>query len=158
MPLGPLRPERSKMRECYLFDIDGTLADCSHRLRHITRGEKDWRSFFAACGDDAPIPHIISLALNLWDADQQIIYVSGRSDECRDLTLAWLAKHGLPEAPLYMRKAGDHRDDDKVKAELLVAVIADGWAPVMAFDDRDRVVKMWRDRGIPCAQVAAGDF
>jgi hypothetical protein len=28
----------------------------------------------------------------------------------------------------------------------------------MAFDDRNSVVKMWRDLGIPCAQVADGDF
>jgi hypothetical protein len=28
----------------------------------------------------------------------------------------------------------------------------------MAFDDRSQVVKMWRKRGVPCAQVADGDF
>ena len=26
------------------------------------------------------------------------------------------------------------------------------------FEDRDRVVKMWRDLGITCFQVAEGDF
>jgi hypothetical protein len=26
------------------------------------------------------------------------------------------------------------------------------------FDDRDKVVKMWRDNGIICFQVAPGDF
>lgn len=148
----------SERMQCYLFDIDGTLADCSHRLRHIRDTPKDWRAFFAACPDDAPIPHMVNLAITLYDADQRIVYVSGRSDECRAQTLAWLLAHGLPEAPLYMRKAGDHRDDDHVKAELLHALLADGWDPVMAFDDRSRVVKMWRGKGIPCAQVAEGDF
>jgi|SRR6185312_2644228 len=146
------------MARCYLFDIDGTLADCSHRLRHIRSEPKDWRSFFAACGDDAPIPHMIELAITLFDADQQIVYVSGRSDECRKETLEWLARHQLPEAPLYMRKAGDHQDDDRLKAELLHHIVADGWEPIMAFDDRSRVVKMWRAKGIPCAQVSEGDF
>jgi hypothetical protein len=146
------------MKPCYLFDIDGTLADCSHRIGHITGDKKDWRAFFAACDGDNPIQHIVGLCQTLSDADQEIVYVSGRSDECRELTLEWLARHQLPDAPLYMRKAGDHRPDDLVKGELLDAVIADGWAPVMAFDDRDRVVAMWRARGIPCAQVASGDF
>lgn len=146
------------VRQCYLFDIDGTLADCSHRLHHIQAVPKDWRAFFAACGDDVPIPHIVGLARDLWGAGQPIMYVSGRSDECRDLTVAWLARHGLPEGPLYMRKAGDYRADDIVKGELLDAIIADGWVPTMAFDDRDRVVTMWRARGVPCAQVAARDF
>jgi hypothetical protein len=146
------------MADCYLFDIDGTIADCSHRLRYISDTPKDWRSFFAACRNDAPIPHIIDLALKL-RATTAIVFVSGRSDECRVATEEWLLGNGLGYVGnLYMRKAGDHRDDDKVKAELLEQILADGFQPIMAFDDRDRVVKMWRDRGIPCAQVAAGDF
>lgn len=59
---------------------------------------------------------------------------------------------------LRMRRAGDHRPDDIVKREILDQMRADGWRPVMAFDDRARVVKMWREAGIPCAQVAEGDF
>lgn len=143
---------------CYLFDIDGTLADCSHRLHHIQKQPKDWTSFFAACGDDAPIPHVIGIAKSLAQFDH-IVLVSGRSDECRDATQVWLRSHlGSFWSSLYMRKAGDHRNDDIVKGELLDAVLADKWQPIMAFDDRDRVVAMWRARGIPCAQVAPGDF
>lgn len=36
-----------------VFDLDGTLADGDHRLHHITGETKDWRAFFAACGDDS---------------------------------------------------------------------------------------------------------
>lgn len=142
--------------ECYIFDIDGTIADCSHRIHHIEA--KDWRSFFAACGDDKPIPHIIGLARALADAGRTIIYVSGRSDECWDQTTDWMMQHNLPMGSLFMRKAGDHRPDNIVKGELLDQVIAGGYRPIMAFDDRDQVVKMWRERGIPCAQVAEGNF
>ena len=42
--------------------------------------------------------------------------------------------------------------------ELLEQMRLDGWDPGMAFDDRSRVVKAWREAGIPCAQVAEGDF
>jgi len=30
--------------------------------------------------------------------------------------------------------------------------------PDLVFDDRASVVTMWRENGIACAQVAAGDF
>lgn len=144
--------------KCYIFDIDGTLADCSHRLHHIQKQPKDWTSFFADCHTDAPIMHIIELAQTLRLASaKQIVFVSGRSDECRPATELWLREHGLSGA-LYMRKAGDYRDDDIIKLELLAAVRADGYDPIMAFDDRNRVVKAWRSAGIPCAQVAEGDF
>ena len=59
---------------------------------------------------------------------------------------------------LYMRAEMDHRPDHVVKFELLKQIVWDGYAPIMAFDNRDQVVKMWRGIGIPCAQVAEGSF
>lgn len=146
--------------KCYLFDIDGTLADCSHRIHHIQGEKKDWDSFFGACHLDTPIEHIINLARALYysDAFAKIVYVSGRSDQCRAQTELWMREHAVPLGPLYMRKAGDHRDDDVIKLELLAQLKADGYEPIMAFDDRNRVVAAWRSAGIPCAQVAEGNF
>lgn len=69
-----------------------------------------------------------------------------------------MREHGLPPGPVYMRKAGDYTDDNLLKVELLRQLRADGHEPIMAFDDRSRVVQAWREQGIPCAQVAAGDF
>jgi phosphoglycolate phosphatase-like HAD superfamily hydrolase len=148
---------------CYLFDIDGTLADLSHRLPHIQKTPKDWDAFFDACEHDAPIPHMLGVA-NTLAVDRSVVFVSGRAERCRAATMAWLKKH-LPlleweddARELYMRKDGDHRPDNEVKLELLEKIRADGYEPIMAFDDRDQVVKMWRGAGIPCAQVADGDF
>lgn len=144
------------MTLCYLFDLDGTLSDLNHRLHHIQSQPKNWDAFFDGCGDDAPIPHIVQLARDLSGA-ASIVFVSGRSDRVRSTTEDWLARHGLL-GRLYMRKDGDHRPDNIVKGELLDAVLADGYEPIMAFDDRNQVVAMWRARGVPCAQVADGDF
>lgn len=146
------------MGPCYIFDIDGTLADLTHRLHHIQKQPKDWEKFFAACSGDAPIQHICRLACDL-NASSPIVLVSGRSDRVRVETDYWLKViGGIIHSALYMRNDGDHRPDNIVKGELLDKLIADGWKPLMAFDDRNQVVKMWRERGIPCAQVADGDF
>lgn len=142
----------------YIFDIDGTIADLSHRLPLIQKTPKDWPAFFAACPDDVPIEHTIKLAIDVALAGAHIVYVTGRSDECRDATEAWLRQHALPDGKVFMRKKGDHRPDHQVKVELLAELRAEGHKPVMAFDDRNGVVKMWRELGIPCAQVAEGDF
>jgi len=146
------------MTQAYIFDIDGTLADCGHRLPHIQKTPKDWQAFFADCCHDKPISHMVRLAQDLARSRTAIIYVSGRSDECRKATEAWIVRHGLPIAPIYMRKAGDHRNDDVLKPELLAQVKADGYEPIMAFEDRNRVVAAFRANGVPCAQVAEGDF
>ena len=145
--------------KCYIFDIDGTLADCKHRLHHIQKSPKDWDSFFDACKDDDIIAHVLFVAHALAATGYPIVCVSGRSDRVRLDTDWWLrVKAGLFPSALYMRREGDHRDDDIIKVELLAELRADGWEPIMAFDDRNRVVNAWRSAGIPCAQVAPGDF
>ncbi len=153
--------EAAEMKNVWVFDIDGTLADCSHRLHFIEQKPKDWTSFFAAVRGDAPIPHMVLLCSSLMGAENRIAFVSGRSDECRSETLAWLNRnigYDAGDCPLYMRKAGDYRADDIVKMELLARLRSDGHEPIMVFDDRKRVVDAWRSAGVPCAQVAPGDF
>jgi hypothetical protein len=59
---------------------------------------------------------------------------------------------------LYLRKDGDFRPDDVVKKEIFNKIKEDGFTPQLAFDDRDQVVKMWREMGIPCYQVREGKF
>ena len=145
------------MRPFYVFDLDGTLADCQHRVEaHLTNG-KDWPAFFAACPADKPISHVIELLLRLWNTKAVRIEIwSGRSDEVRRPTEEWLCANGIsPNLLTRMRKAGDHRPDDVIKREFLEDSDA---RPDIIFDDRDRVVAMWRYHGVPCFQVADGEF
>ncbi|KRQ11644.1 hypothetical protein AOQ73_06095 [Bradyrhizobium pachyrhizi] len=148
-------------KRVYVFDIDGTVADTTHRQHHISGERKNWDAFFAACDQDAPIPHMVELANTLAGGGDDIIFATGRSEDVREKTLTWLrGQFGswiFPE-DVYMRKAGDHRADTIVKAELLEEIRADGWEPIMVFEDRASVVTMWRELGIPCCQVAPGDF
>ena len=143
--------------KCFLVDIDGTVANGDHRLHHIQKEPKAWDDYFLECGKDAPIEHMRAVVIGL-SAHARIVYVSGRSDLVRQQTLDWFDQHGFPCDALYMRKQGDHRNDDTLKIKLLAQVRADGFDPIMAFDDRNRVVRAWRAAGIPCAQVAEGDF
>lgn len=151
------------MKRCYIFDIDGTIANIDHRLHHITGKTKDWSAFYSLCAEDQPIPHMIELAHHL-ERLAPVLFVTGRSEECREATATWLHDQGFGvhfvafPGRLHMRPSGDHRPDNIVKGEMLDAILSVGWAPIMAFEDRTQVVEMFRARGIPCAQVAPGDF
>ncbi len=143
----------------YIFDLDGTLANLDHRLHFVKREKPDWDAFFDAVDQDSVYEHVADLARMLsYRRNHYIVVVSGRSDQCRTATLAWLNMHGIPAHHVYMRTGGDHRPDYEVKKDLLAELLADGYKPIMAFDDRNQVVEMWRENGVPCAQVAAGDF
>lgn len=162
--------------KAYIFDLDGTLCDISHRLHYINEEawaatgltanpapmpfKKDWDSFYAACVGDKPIEPICQLVQDL-ARTAPIVFVSGRSDAVRKQTERWIWQHAQNmTAPLhlFMRRDGDHRPDHVVKGEFLDQILAAGWQPIMAFDDRKQVVDMWRARGIVCAQVAEGNF
>src|SRR4051794_12539101 len=109
--------------DCYLFDIDGTLADVSHRLHHIETRPKDWNAFFEASADDKAIAHICDLARHL-STVAPVVFVSGRSDQVRAATEDWLEREVGLRGPLYMRRGSDRRPDYVVKAELLDRILA----------------------------------
>lgn len=135
-----------------IFDIDGTIADLSHRLHFIKQEKKDYRSFHDACDKDLPIEPIIDLVFDMHARGYSILFVSGRTDRIRDKTEEWLRRYSIPWVKLYMRKDGDWRPDHKVKSDILDNIIKEGYNIKFAVDDRDSIVKMWRERGIICLQ------
>ncbi len=150
------------MKDIVIFDLDGTLALIEHRRPLVEGPKKDWPAFFAACVDDQPNEPVIAALQAHLAVGHIVMIVSGRSDEVRDQTEAWLFKHVFkgraPHARPVMRQAGDYTPDDLLKRQWL----SDGTIPhervLCAYDDRDRVVQMWRNAGIACFQVAPGAF
>lgn len=156
------------MKPLYIFDLDGTLALIDHR-RHIiedpSRDDSKWRRFYDACDKDRPNEPVIRVMESLRRFADVWIF-SGRSDEVATKTIDWLAQHTsfLRSDLLYgdvltMRQEGDYTPDDRLKKQWLDAMLVDDRQRLVAtFDDRDRVVQMWRDNGVPCFQVAPGGF
>lgn len=149
------------MTPCYVFDLDGTLADLTDRLQFIQHEKPDWDGFFAACDGDTVIEPVATLFRELNSnerKDYDMIIMSGRSDAVRGKTWNWLDDNNLKADWLFMRADGDHRPDDIVKSELMDRLLSRGFKPIMIFEDRKQVVDMWRSRGFLCAQVAEGNF
>lgn len=153
------------VKPCVIFDIDGTLADVEHRRRFVdgTTGKKDFKTFYEHMVNDTPLTTTIGLCNMLQLHGWPIIFCTGRPERYRVITEKWLKNMGIlapvDTTTLYMRPEGqDYAPDYKVKEEMLEQLLSKGYAPKMAFDDRDQVVQMWRRRGIQCYQVAVGNF
>ncbi|MEU2393848.1 AAA family ATPase [Streptomyces sp. NPDC007369] len=132
-----------------MCDIDGTLALTGDRNPYD----------FSRCGIDG-LNEPVRYALDAFRraGGDTIVLLSGRGEEHRPQTEAWLARHGVPYDELWMRPAGDTRRDDVVKAELFDAHVRHRFAVRVSLDDRDRVVAVWRRMGLPTWQVNYGDF
>lgn len=138
-----------------VFDLDGTIADISHRVHHVRDGSSNWDAFFAECVNDRPQWHVIRTIFAHLDAGHTVEIWSARSDVVRAETCAWLAEHNIfPGMLTHMRAAGDNTADVVLKRHWLNQ-LHESERPDLVYDDRQRVVEMWREEGIPCFQVTA---
>lgn len=160
----------------YIFDIDGTIADCKHRLHyikppaglvHFEPGETDWKpdwdSFYDNCDKDEEIQPVCEVLAALAEAGFDILFVTGRPESCRQKTMAWLKEHfgvNMTDSHKLFMRLPEHgfRADYVSKACNYNERIKHKWKVLGAFEDRDQCVRMWRDLGIQCFQVADGAY
>lgn len=149
------------MNEIIIQDIDGTLANINHRLHHIkplpghgsARGEKkNWSAFFHAAKEDAVYEHVKHMGALLKAQGHTIVLITGRPENFREDTIAWLGKNGIIYDTLLMRPANERKPDYEVKKDLLNAYLEKEGRVLsdvkMVFEDRLPVAKMWHDMGL----------
>ena len=142
-----------------IFDVDGTLFNIEHRRHFVSNGNNDWDSFLdpAQMEKDTPNWPVVEIARKI-QQDVELVVVSARNERHREVTQKQLEACGLHPAHLFLRPDGDFRSDKEFKQEVLDSLRNNGWEPNLVFDDRNQVVEMWRANGVPCFQVAEGDF
>jgi predicted kinase len=137
-------------KECVVFDIDGTLADITHRRHYVCvpKGEKkDLDGFFAHISEDTPRKEIVDKLLAYKEEGKEIILSSGRGEEYRQGTEEWLEKHNIPYDRLIMRPKNDRRPDTTVKAGYIKYYL--NKKKIVAWhDDRPSVVRVIKAEGI----------
>ena len=167
-------------KKTVIFDLDGTLAIIDRRKEHATQsnGKINWNEFFnpAHISFDEPNEPVIKLAQMFHDYNYEILIFSGRNDRMYERTVEWLEWNDVPFDLLVMRPdkfqgrtwpvaeynpaTPDMRymPDEKLKKAMLDEFVENIKDVFLVVDDRDKVVKMWRDLGLNTFQVAPGDF
>ena len=137
-----------------IVDIDGTIAHMGDKRSPYDESKVDQDD------PDWTVMNTIHAEYEYDTKRTRIIVMSGRHETCREMTEAWLQEHAFPYHYLFMRGADDNRGDDVVKYELYMKhVHGTGKRVSKVFDDRDRVVDMWRKcLGLKVYQVAYGAF
>tara|TARA_B100001564_G_scaffold278067_1_gene240054 strand:- start:602 stop:1117 length:516 start_codon:yes stop_codon:yes gene_type:complete len=168
-------------KKTVIFDLDGTLANIDRRRDHALKmgrnGKMNWGEFFnpAHIAFDDPNEPVIKMAQMFKKDGYKIVIFSGRNDRMYDRTVEWLDWNDVPYDLLVMRpdkfqpnawpiangnpatKEMRFMPDEILKKEML-DIFVDINDVFLVVDDRDKVVKMWRDLGLNTFQVAPGDF
>lgn len=148
-----------------IFDLDGTLALIDDRRVLSTKdnGKIDWDIFFDPnnINLDKPNQPVIKVAQMFKDSGFRIVILSGRLKTTKDVTKKWLEKFNVPFDVLKMRpdnKQFKFMSDDDLKQGWLDTLFTNKEDIFAVFDDRKKVVDMWRSNGLNVFQVAEGDF
>jgi hypothetical protein len=130
-----------------IIDLDGTLADCNHRLHFIAQPKKDWKSFFNHCNEDSVIEPVREL-INMLKTKYMIIILTARPDISKEATLKWLDDNNIEYDAIFMRGKNDYRKSPVVKSDLIEEMKCHDYIPVYAIEDRDDCIDMFNSLGI----------
>ena len=143
-----------------LCDIDGTIADITHRLHFVKPGKghkKDWDGFFKSMDEDEVREDVKKDIMKLFNEGKIIIFMSGRPEKYREFTQRWLARNFLNiYYTIIMRKTTDKRQDDETKKDLFNEYFPDKSVVHKVFDDRPRVIRVWKELGLDVVDVGKG--
>lgn len=138
-----------ELEPAIICDIDGTLAFMNGKRSPYDYSKVGWDDL------NVQLAWTLKWLQGLWT---EVIFVSGRKSDCRNETRAWLDKMWFAWTQLYMRASDDNRCDTIVKKEIYDTYIKDKYCVIGVFDDRDRVVAMWRREKLMTYQVWYWDF
>ena len=145
-------------KQTIIFDVDGTIADVEHR-RQFVNGNNDWDSFRKETVNDTPVQWVCDIAKRFIAQGDEVAFFSARNESERDITEKQISDWiGDGHKGVFLRPDDDFTPDDVFKSELADKFIDMGGKIDLIFDDRQKVVDMWRDKGFTVVQVADGDF
>ena len=135
--MSPEAAAPDPVRPLAVVDIDGVVADVRHRLHHVEGARRDWPAFFAGAADDLPLAEGLAVVDRLVP-DHDLVWLSGRPERLRPVTLAWFAAHGLPAGrEMILRGDADRRPARVVKVAALRRLAQLAPVAVVVDDDPD---------------------
>lgn len=148
---------------CIICDLDGTLA--------LFEGKRNPYDASRCDVTDEP-NHSVLTTLRMFASGksrgfgpvvlEKIFFFSGRMEKFREptknflLNKCWIDVENDPLYELHMRKDDDFAADEIIKEEMYKNNIEGKYNVLFVFDDRPKVIRMWKKIGLPVFNVGSG--
>ena len=144
------RPDAPTSGPLVILDLDGVISDASHR-QHFMRGpNRDFRGFFTSAAHDPPYGAGLALAASVADT-HAVAILTARPNYVTEITQSWLAAHAVRHDLLILRPRrgrGSQGPSADFKRHELGRLRAAGYQAVLAVDDDQRIIDMYRSEGV----------
>lgn len=144
-----------------IVDLDSTLANNDHRQKYldwfysgnsVMSEAEAWDKFNAGIPEDIPNKWCERI-ISAFSKTHKIIILTGRGEDVRKTTAAWLYKFLMPCHEMYMRDPSEYGDDSLEYKTRNLEVIMEQYKVELAIDDEKRICKMFHEYGIPTLNV-----
>lgn len=140
-----------------ILDIDGTLADATHRAHFLKEKIPNWDAFFDPQNvfKDPPIDKAKAAVTHLQEQKYGITVITGRVEALRDTTTRWLLEHfglAVDDDSLLMRPMSNMLSAREYKAQQMQQILAGlkavGERSFLFIDDDERALQIYSVEGI----------
>lgn len=147
---------KEKMR-AILVDVDGTICGGSARHKYAKKinGKMDWKKYFQKdLLENEKVNEILRNKLLYYKRNNgyKIIFLTGRPENLRNITLVWFEKNAVPVDKLIMRKNNDHSDVTGYKSGE-IKKLKRYYNILVAYDDLDKGIEAAIINKIPYIKV-----
>lgn len=137
-----------KLPNCVICDIDGTLAYSPERSPY------DYRRVL----EDLPNKNLMDILDIIKESRKASLFIfSGREAVCAHDTQAWVELFKIKYDLIAMRKEKDMRPDEIIKEEMYNEHVKGKYNVIAVFDDRPKVIRMWKKLGLFVMDCNRGD-
>lgn len=140
-------PKGSK--DVVIFDLEGTLSNSTHRDKLFVCGSL--RTWHEAMKNDTPNWEMINI-YHHFKQTHIVVILTAKEVEYQNVAMGWLYKHipkfSIKTDPVYFRPIGNKETSPDLKRQMLEHLRGQGLNPIMAFDDRRDVCKMFQEEGL----------
>ena len=155
--------ELRKMRrdfytEVVLCDLDGTLADTTHRhsLAPTATNGSTWSAYAKACTGDIPNFDLLQL-LDVLSRRYLVHLISGRDGSALRETKEWLFAYDVPYDSVTLRPEDDETYNADLKVRYIRQLREKGLKPFILFDDWKPTIEAVRREGVFVVEVKIPD-
>ena len=155
---------QSPMIERFIvIDIDGTIADSSHRQHYLESNPANWNSFFSDSEilNDEPIYPVIDLCRSLVAVFRATpVFLTGRPEYTRRATAKWLSAHMgndiVSNCVLFMRPSENRQCSYLFKQDCIQNLELS--QIICCVEDNTRCGLAFKELGLQVLQVANHDY